>query len=97
MTYNTSGEMTYFVDPLRILPNSLSTCPSKLRSDIFRLLTEDTYSFEATNWFLSDVWMADELEVDEDIRNGKYDVVNTVDELLALFDAQEEEIKKKRR
>ncbi len=44
------------------------------------------------NWFIADYWMAHEREADEDIENGRFDTVNTVEELLAFFDAQEKEI-----
>lgn len=47
-------------------------------------------------YFDTEEWQAKEHEADEDIKAGNFDTVNTIDELTALFNAQEEEIRKKK-
>lgn len=49
---------------------------------------------EDTSWFNSEEWQAKEREADEDFANGRFDIVNTIDELSKLFHKKEKEIKR---
>jgi hypothetical protein len=41
-----------------------------------------------TSWFSDPEWQAMEREIDEDFANGRFNRVNSVEELLALLDGQ---------
>jgi len=50
--------------------------------------------YDDTSWFYTDEWQAKEKEADLDFECGNYSSVETMDDLLAIFDVQEKEIKK---
>ncbi|MFH2056302.1 MAG: hypothetical protein ABIJ61_10120 [bacterium] len=60
-------------------------------------LSVSTEDYEDTSWFLTEEWQAKEREADEDIRLGRYEGANTVEELFAILDEQEEIAKSEER
>jgi len=66
----------------------LNTATTSPTSDSY---TSISYSTDES-WFLTEEWQAKERAADKDFECGAFDTVDTIDELLALFDAKEKEI-----
>lgn len=67
---------------------SLITATTSPTSDFYTSISYST----SESWFLTEEWQAKEREADNDFKCGAFDTVDTIDELLALFDAKEKEI-----
>lgn len=95
MTDSTLAQTNFIVDFRKTISTLFYIGHAVSLSSEYSLKTEDTYIPER-GWHLLDLWMVDEREADKDIRNGRFGTVNTVEELLALFDDQKEKSKKAR-
>ena len=93
MTDCTLVKTNFTVDSEKILSTLFYIGHAVSESQKYSLRAEDT-NIPDKGWHLLDLWMDDEREADDDIRNGRFDTVNTVEELFALFDGQKEKSKK---